>query len=457
MVFSSTSFLFVFLPLFLGAYFMTPHARRNGLIVLASFVFYGFWRVDFALLLLAMMLFTYGVSLALIHATTHKKRILWTGIGVNLATLAYFKYTNFGIESFNLLLEKLSLPTFDTLSILLPIGISFYIFHCLSYLIDLYRKDAEPAESFIQFAAFISMFPHLVAGPVLKFKDMADQMRHPMPGFDDFNAGCVRFMTGFTKKVLIADSIAPLADTIFALPEPTMTEAWLGALAYGMQIYFDFSGYSDMAIGLARMMGFRFIENFDRPYTSRSVSDFWRRWHISLSTWLRDYVYIPLGGNRHGLLRTCLNILCVMTLCGLWHGASMNFLLWGALFGVVMVLERLVPLRLPATLTTITTFVTVTALWVLFRSEDIDHAGQIYGAMLSGEGGFGEALYWQIRWLSAAALALACYITLIHPHIRAFITPGPVLARQAFLSAAFILAVIKLNAQSYTPFLYFQF
>jgi len=453
MVFSSLVFLFLFLPVFLAAYFLTPVRHRNVTLAITSVLFYAWWRVDFALLLIVVMLFTYGIGKMISASPHHPKYWLWTGIAGNLALLGYFKYADFGIHSLNVMLTSLGLEPWPLLHLILPIGISFYVFHCLSYLVDVYRKDALPAASFWEFSAFTAMMPHLIAGPVLKFKDMAGQMKHPVPNWDNFNTGSHRFMKGFAKKILIADSIAPLADTLFALPDPSMGEAWLGALAYGMQLYFDFSGYSDMAIGLALMIGFRFQENFNAPYTAHSVSDFWRRWHISLSTWLRDYVYIPLGGSHAGVTRTCLNLFLVMSLCGLWHGASINFLIWGMAHGLVMVGERLNPLKLHHSLSTFLTFLFVMSTWIVFRAENLPQALNIYEGLIGQHGfGFGEALYWQIRWLSFAMLCAAFYLAVIHPRLSPPKETGLIL-----VITLFTLALLKLIAQNYTPFLYFQF
>ena len=332
MIFSSVIFLFLFLPFFLATYYLTSERYRSITIFLGSMFFYAWWRIDFALLFLAVMLFTYSMAKMIMQSSSPKIYLL-SGIVVNLFVLAIFKYLNFGIETINEMLGA----HITALNIILPIGISFYIFHCISFLVDIYRRDTEPPKSFWDFVAFTSLFPHLVAGPVLKYKDMATQFNSRPFDKDLFSHGCYRFMSGFAKKILIADSIAPLANSVFSLSDPTMAESWLGTIAYAMQLYFDFAGYSDMAVGLAMMMGFRFIENFNHPYSSKSITEFWQKWHISLSTWLRDYVYIPLGGNRLGTRRTCINLLMVMTLCGLWHGAAWTFVLWGAFHGILMI------------------------------------------------------------------------------------------------------------------------
>ena len=263
------------------------------------------------------------------------------GVTGNLLTLGVFKYFNFGVDSFNKAMMSVGGQPIEALEIILPIGISFYIFQAISFLIDITRKEAPHPKNFWDFAAFISLFPQLIAGPILRYKDVASQFQSRTHNMDKFSEGAYRFMIGFAQKVLIADSVAPLADQIFALQDPTFIEGWLGALAYTIQLYFDFSGYSSMAIGLGLMMGFRFIENFNNPYMARSITEFWQRWHISLSRWLKDYLYIPLGGNKKGLKRTYINLMITMVLGGLWHGANWTFLLWGAGHGVVLIIERM--------------------------------------------------------------------------------------------------------------------
>jgi len=337
MVFSSNVFLFLFLPIFLGLYYLSSNRYRNLLILIGSYAFYAWWRVDFLLLFVAVTLWNYGFGLRIYRAGVRSKAaqrwVIW-GVAGNLATLGYFKYANFGVANINKVLEGAGFEPFLLTHVILPIGISFYIFQSLSYLIDVYRGDTEPTENLINFAAFIALFPQLIAGPVLRYKDLADQFTDRTHSLDKFSEGATRFMQGFVKKVFIADSLAPLVDHIFALQDPSTGDAWLGMIAYTAQLYFDFSGYSDMAIGLGLMMGFRFMENFNQPYISQSITEFWRRWHISLSTWLRDYLYVPLGGNRKGTFNTYRNLFLTMLLGGLWHGANWTFLIWGAWHGM---------------------------------------------------------------------------------------------------------------------------
>lgn len=364
------------------------------------------------------------------------------GITLNLLTLGYFKYFNFGTDLLGI----------NAWQVILPIGISFYIFHCISYLVDVYRGDTPPSPRLWDFAAFVALFPHLIAGPVLRYKDLALQFSQRTHSWEKFNEGALRFMIGFTKKVMIADTLAPLADGVFAHPNPTFAESWLGLLAYAAQLYFDFSGYSDMAVGLALMMGFRFIENFNHPYLSRSITEFWRRWHISLSTWLRDYLYIPLGGNRKGRLRTCVNLFLTMLLGGLWHGANVTFVFWGAWHGMLMVLERLFG-ELQARWLTL---LCVLLGWVLFRSPDMEMALGFYQGLIGLHGlALTNDLRWQITPLMLATLGLAYLYIFLAPRLSA--ASALTLTGQLGALGIFLLALCKLIADSYTPFLYFQF
>lgn len=452
MVFASPIFLFLFLPVFLGIYYLTPYRFRSHIILIASLLFYGWWRVDFLFLMLAVIGWSYYIARRIdrYSGTGTDKKWLAAGVILNIGTLAVFKYFNFGIESMNFLLNEAGIKSIEAIRFLLPIGISFYIFHAVSFLVDIYRRDALIPKTIIDFAAFMTLFPQLVAGPILRFKDLAYQFEARDHTLDKFSEGARRFMIGFTKKVLIADTIAPFADSVFALPEPSMADAWLGVIAYAMQLYFDFSGYSDMAIGLGQMMGFRFIENFNRPYLSRTITEFWRRWHISLSTWLRDYLYIPLGGNRKGERRTYLNLITVMGLGGLWHGASLNFVLWGLWHGSVMAIERKFSLKGSI----LSSMLIVLFGWVLFRAEDFHAAVDLYRGMAGLNGvGISDELNWQIRPLPLIALA-AGIIVIYFPRQK---IEMPALLYQICPAGLFLFSITRLLSESYSPFLYFQF
>lgn len=329
MVFSSETFLFLFLPIFLAVYYLTPHRFRSATILVGSYLFYGWWRFDFLALLFGTTLWTYVFGL-LVDRSEGKQRQLFCAIGTIgcLSVLGFFKYFNFLASSLATVMGQ-DPSTATIWHVILPIGVSFYVFESISYLVDVYRRESLPARNFADFASFVALFPHLVAGPILRFRDLRDQFAERTHSLALFSQGMTIFIIGLAKKVLIADTVAPIADTIFSQAAPTLIESWLGAAAYTIQLYFDFSGYSDMAIGLGLMMGFRLMENFNSPYISRSITEFWRRWHISLSVWLRDYLYIPLGGNRKGVARTYFNLFIVMVLGGLWHGANWTFVIWG--------------------------------------------------------------------------------------------------------------------------------
>ena len=461
MVFSSNLFLFVFLPLFLACYYLTPARGRSALILVFSYAFYGWWRPDFMLLLAAVTVGSYLFALAIDRASdeTTRKRLLALAITLNLATLGYFKYANFGVQAFNDLIGLFGADPFRFAHVLLPIGLSFYIFHAISYLVDIHRREAPPARNLIDFAAFIALFPHLVAGPVLRYHLLAAQFRERVHSLDRFSKGCMVFMAGFCLKVLVADPVAPLADAAFALETPQFADAWLGALAYTAQLFFDFSGYSTMAIGLALMIGFTFPQNFNDPYWSVSITDFWKRWHMSLSSWLREYLYIPLGGNRKGPVRTYVNLLLTMVLGGLWHGSNWTFVAWGAWHGGILALERWLesrygPSRWPAFLRVLRTMVLVVIGWVMFRAESMGDAMKMFSGMAGAHGwGLSPAYAWHVSTDRLLMLATACVLVYALPLLKRHGPP----ALSWLVIPLFLWAVASLSAHSFIPFLYFQF
>ncbi len=509
MVFSSPTFLYLFLPVFLALYYALPARARVGWILIGSWAFYALWRPDFLALLAAVTLFDWGAGFLVDprRAGTGAARAGAAGAGaakaalvvsvvVNLAVLGYFKYFNFGVDTLNAILERCGWPTLRAAEVILPVGISFYIFQAMSYVVDVYRDDAPRSESFVDMAAYIALFPQLVAGPIIRYKDLAGQLRRPDPAPDGVAYGLRRFAVGLCRKVLIADTVAPIAAAAFSMAEPSAVDAWLGVLAYSIQLYFDFSGYSDMAVGLGRMMGFSFMENFDAPYRATGIGDFWRRWHISLSTWLRDYLYIPLGGNRGGPARTYLNLALVMAIGGLWHGASWNFVAWGCWHGLWLGVERFITgrtkraegdratrrRRLSPPAAAVATAIrwaacqlVVAAGWVVFRAPDMAGAGRMFAAMLGKGGAIASAwtpsadMAWRFGRLEGLALAAGILYVALERRAadRAYGTPAPSLsgARRALGSAAvaagavaaLAAAVIKLSADGYSPFLYFQF
>lgn len=385
MVFSSFVFIYFFLPLLLAGYYLVPAKLKNIVLLAASLGFY-FWGAPYVVFLLIVLSLSDIVISNQFH-TSHKKIWLILGVGLNLLALGYFKYANFFVEQFNALIGLVNTKPISWTAIVLPAGISFFTFEKISYLVDVYTGKVRPARKITDYILFVSLFPHLIAGPILKYHDLADQIAARTHTLDKFFRGWTRFALGLSKKVLVADEMGRVADNIFKMSGEDLTTpyAWLGIIAYAFQIYFDFSGYSDMAIGLARMFGFDFIENFNLPYTARSITDFWKRWHISLTNWMREYLYFPLGGNRRGEATTYRNLVIVFFVSGLWHGASWNFILWGLYHGFWLVIERLWLLakleRLPRALSTTTTFILVVLGWVLFRAKDIPAALSLYGSL----------------------------------------------------------------------------
>ena len=475
MVFSSSAFLFLFLPLFLWLYYLVPDRgrTRNWVVLLGSYAFYAWWRVDFLFLFFGVTLWNYLIGMRIARCGVRAPAARpWLALGVagDLATLGYFKYANFGVRSLSDALHAFGLHDLTFAHVILPIGISFYTFESISYICDVYRGDTKATRHPVDFATFVALFPHLIAGPVFRYKDMAHQFEHREHSFERFGEGTLRLMQGFIKKVLIADSIAPLVDHAFSLAHPSTADAWLGTLGYTCQLYFDFSGYTDMAIGLGLMMGFRFVENFNQPYISQSITEFWRRWHMSLSSWLRDYLYIPLGGNRHGTVNTYRNLMLTMVLGGFWHGANWTFLAWGSWHGVLLCTERALGVDTKGerfrVLRWLPTMLFVMIGWVLFRSPSIGDAWRMLEAMFSFDGRGLSAVYsTSIDSLQISTLVLAVVVAAItgtlsrNPRLRAMaLVPTRLPASVQLLTwPMFALAILKLFSQSYSPFLYFQF
>jgi alginate O-acetyltransferase complex protein AlgI len=456
MVFSSSIFLFLFLPLFIGVYYLVPRSWRTGWILVGSCAFFGWWRYDFLLLMLAVTLWSWAWAWVLISPRWERWRRSLAALALSgpLGILALFKYADFAAQNLNALGQTLGLAPLPEPGLLLPVGISFYTFQALSYLIDVMRRDVEPEPNPLRFTAFIVLFPQLIAGPVLRYKDVVDQFAEREHSLARFSEGAQRFFQGFCMKVLVADVAAPVVELCFDQARPTLAEAWLGALAYTVQLYFDFAGYSHMAVGLGLMIGFRFMENFDQPYLATSITDFWRRWHISLSTWLRDYLYIPLGGNRGGEAATRRNLLLTMVLGGLWHGANWTFVAWGAWHGLWLVAERRWRPQGSGALAIARTMLLVAVGWVFFRARDLGSAFDMFGGMLGLHGlGLRAELAWQIPTTGLAASLLG--LMLIYG--ESLLGKGPSRAPALALSLLFALAVLRLSALSHSPFLYFQF
>ncbi len=481
MVFSSSLFLFWFLPIFLGVYFLVDRRYKNAIALLASLLFYGFGSPRFLLVLLFSILIDFFLVRQVDKSPDTKRRKLFLvfSIILNIGLLAYFKYANFFIDNFNVLLGLFGSSPIRWTKVVLPIGISFFTFQKMSYSIDVYRKTSAPLQQITDYALFIMLFPQLIAGPIVRYNEIAAQItdRSANETIDNKILGFYRFVLGLSKKMLIANILAEYVDQVFALPttEIGFSTAWLGILAYTFQIYFDFSGYSDMAIGIGKMIGFKFPENFNNPYISKSVSEFWKRWHITLGRWMMDYLYIPLGGNRKGNGRTYLNLWIVFFLSGLWHGASWTFVAWGVFHGLFIVLEKIFQKKgahqkntFTAYLSVFFTFVTVMIGWVLFRADTIGYAVHYVGAMF-GTNGSSPALFVNSQFVfTLIVAAVFSFIGLIPSaklqskleHLSTLSTPfsnrntvlfGLVIVVLLVLSASFILK------GSFNPFIYFRF
>ncbi len=466
MVFSSYLFIFFFLPLALLAYYAAPKRLRHLVLTIFSYIFYGWANPWFCLLMLFNTSVDYTNGRMMQAYPARKKLFVTLSIVCDLAILGFFKYFNFGLDNYNATMAALGIPEAQYLGffrVVLPLGISFYTFQSMSYVIDVYRGDAKVVTNFIDYACYVSMFPQLVAGPIIRFQDVADQLRERTLTWEKFARGTAFFMLGMAKKVLLANPCGKIADTTFNTGDLSCFDAWYGAVAYAFQIYFDFSGYSDMAIGLGLMLGFVFAKNFDSPYLSKSITEFWRRWHLSLSTWLRDYLYIPLGGNRKGSVRTYINLAAIMLIGGLWHGASWNFLLWGGIHGAYLAFERAqgkesIYHKLPALLQVLITFFIVLIAWVFFRADTLPDAAQYLKCMFGGATpGQGEAVrgliynpYYVVNFILAGITIWALPQT--WDFTRRLTWP-----KIAWCILLFFISLIALTTQSYNPFIYFIF
>jgi alginate O-acetyltransferase complex protein AlgI len=471
MTFSSGLFLFLFLPLFLAVYHALPHSFRSPWLLAASWVFYAWWRVDFLAILLTVSLLSWIFG-RLIAAERERRRpraraLVITAVSLFVGILAYFKYADFGIEGMNALFGVFGAREIPALHVVLPVGISFYLFKAIAYLVDVYRGTVPRAGGLLTVSGYISIFPQVISGPIDRYGDLAPQFGRDDRSFSLFSEGAIRFMMGFCKKALVADTIAPVANAVFALSRPSLADAWLGAAAYTMQLYFDFSGYSDMAVGLGKMMGLRLMENFRQPYLAGSITDFWKRWHIGLSSWLRDYLYIPLGGNRKGPVRTCINLAIVMVLGGLWHGAALSFAAWGAWHGALLVIERLrgksAWRNRSRPLAVCITMILVAIGWVLFRAQGLDGAARMFAGMAGLNGILPSPdLAWRLEASSLTAVAAAFLIVYAGPWLagRAAAIPwGRRLTAGARLAVLplYLLGILKIVAESAPAFLYARF
>jgi alginate O-acetyltransferase complex protein AlgI len=491
MVFSSHVFVFYFLPVLLALYYAlwrAPQRWRNCVLIVTGYFFYGWANPKFIFLMFATTFVDWLLSLIIawddwrfwkawgknivpLPKGQPRSRRQYAAIVLsvvsNLTMLGFFKYFNFGIESYNALIAALGLQAWqwDTFfRVVLPLGISFYTFQSLSYTIDVYRGDAKAMKSFTDFSCFVSMCPHLVAGPILKFHYLADQLENRTLTLEKFARGVTFFSMGMSKKILLANPCGKMADTVFNAGSVGTGDSWLGALGYAFQIYFDFSGYSDMAIGLGLMLGFVFAKNFDSPYKSQSITEFWRRWHISLSSWLREYLYIPLGGNRKGKARTYVNLALTMLLGGLWHGSEWHYVAWGGIHGGMLAFERSQGKesfyhRLASPLKVALTFLIVLITWVFFRSADLHAAGTYLATMFGfasaspGSGLLGGILfkpYYIFCFLLAGTIVWAC------PDTWSF-TRRLTWPKAAVCLTLLWVSLIVLATQEYNPFIYFIF
>lgn len=467
MVFSSLFFLFAFLPIAFLLYFITPVKYRNYTLFLESLFFYSFGEGILVLLLLFSSVFNYFVARWI---EKEKKKGLILSLVVNLGMLFCFKYLDFTLGNIVRVYEALHMECpVHVIGILLPIGISFYTFQALSYCIDVYYGRINASRSYIDFATYLCMFPQLVAGPIVRYTDIEKQINNRKTNLDNISAGIERFIIGLAKKVLLANPMAAVADGVFKLPVDDLSTslAWLGAVAYTFQIFFDFSGYSDMAIGLGKIFGYDFLENFNFPYVAKSIKEFWRRWHISMSTWFRDYVYIPLGGNRKGNIRTYVNLLIVFMVTGMWHGASWHFLAWGLFHGFFLVMERLgfskILEKIPSFFQHLYALLVILIGWVIFRAESVPIAFRYITKMFSfSEGSIETAIQGNLLLSSFEVLVFILAIFFSIPFAKNMVAKYSTKKYvewgwMAFLLMIFVLSVIFINSSGYNPFIYFRF
>lgn len=466
MVFSSTIFLCVYLPLVLLGYYICPKKGRNLFLLIVSLVFYAWGEPKYVFLMIFSILVNYIFGRLMDKNRGRQKRmklLLVLSVVIDLGLLSVFKYTDFIITNVNAIFGS----SFDLLNIALPIGISFYTFQAMSYTIDVYRNDVRVQKNLIDFGMYITMFPQLIAGPIVRYADVQDQLAERSVTTADFSEGVMRFVVGLGKKVLLANQMGAVWSEIYALGgDVSALMAWTGAIAYTFQIYFDFSGYSDMAIGLGRMFGFKFPENFRYPYQSVSITDFWRRWHITLSTWFKEYLYIPLGGNRCGLARQALNLLIVWSLTGFWHGAGWNFVMWGLYYFVILFIEKLFLLKaldkLPKLFRHVYALLLIVIGWGIFASDDVGVLLPYLGSMFGANGAVGGMDVYTL--FTKAVLLIICCVASTELPKRLFLSATGAMNEKAAFTiksvmtiALLALSMILLIGDSYNPFLYFRF
>ena len=461
MLFSGIPFLYCFLPLVVLVYFLVPRSCKNAVLLLFSLVFYAWGEPKYVFLMIATIAAFYGCGLAIGKAQTQKWKKIWliTSVAVGLGLLAIFKYADFFIANISAA-TGLSIPL---LRLALPVGISFYTFQSLSYTIDVYRGSVEVQRNPISFGAYVTLFPQLIAGPIVRYSDVARELDSRVHTWNDVMLGIRRFLIGLGKKVILADNFALLISLFRESDEKSVLFYWMYAVAFTLNIYFDFSGYSDMAIGLGRIFGFHFIENFNYPYLSKSVTEFWRRWHMSLGSWFRDYVYIPMGGNRVKKSRWIFNIFTVWMLTGFWHGAAWNFILWGLLFGILLLVEKLIPAigRLPAVVKHLYVLILVVMSFVLFNADSLAQAGGDFAGLFGLAGLPGVTTVTMYYLKSYAALFLAGFVgatpLVKNIGLRLEKTRMGGILEVLLLMGILLVCTAYLVDGSFSPFLYFRF
>jgi len=470
MVFSNNFFILSFLPLFLLAYYLAPYKHRNLIALIASIFFYS-WGAPKFIFVLLLSLFIDFYLVKQINQTEGKasKQALIISVILNISLLGYFKYANFFVENTNLMLQSFGVKQVDWTTVALPIGISFITFHKLTYAIDAYRRVHKPLDKFSDYVLYIIMFPHQIAGPIVRFNEIADQIenRDSAYNIDNRLEGMFRFVKGLSKKVILANPLGNAADAVFALHTADMTTltAWIGILAYTFQIYFDFSGYSDMAIGLAKMMGFTFPENFNFPYISQNITEFWRRWHITLGRFMKDYLYIPMGGNKVSKTRVLLNLWIVFLVSGLWHGASWTFIVWGAYHGLLLIIERLFLIKLTdkllAPLRVLLTFFMVIIGWIFFRAGNVNFALEYIQKLFSfTKTNFAQPVFEPRFWTMFIIAAVLSF----YPMFRVSFEKAEMkweklylIGKGTVLLLLFVICISDINASDFNPFIYFRF
>ena len=463
MVFSSLTFLFYFLPIVLIIYYIVPNKVKNLVLFISSLIFYFIGEPKYVILMIVSILSTYIHGILIEKYEKHKKKFLISSIVISLSFLVFFKYTDFIIENVNAIFNG----SFDLLNLALPIGISFYTFKMISYIVDVYTKKVKVQKNFLKLATYVSLFPQLMAGPIVRYSTIEKELDERKYSFAIFSNGVRRFIIGLCKKILIADVLSDVVNSFSTVTEKTVLFYWIYAISITLQIYFDFSGYSDMAIGLGKMFGFNFPENFNYPYISKSITEFWRRWHITLGTWFRDYVYIPLGGNRVGKLKWLRNILIVWILTGLWHGAAWNFILWGLLYGVLLMIEKLGLLKIlekiPAFLSRIYVMFVVMIGFVIFSVSGMPQIKEYIGGLF----GIGvdkiinkESIYYLLNYASILIIAIIASTPIIKNIILKLKKKVPKainILEPITLLLLLVVSVSYLVDGSFNPFLYFRF